>query len=59
MADALVHWVENCGGWVPMHVAMKVPTRFEMARRQLEAVNPDVFMLAEAKSPTTTTGRLT
>ena len=31
---------------------MKVPTPFwEMARRQLEAVQPEVFMLAEAEEP--------
>ena len=53
MADALVHWVENhdVDGY-RCDVAMKVPTPFwEMARRQLEAVKPDVFMLAEAEEP--------
>ena len=53
MADALVHWVENYGvDGYRCDVAMKVPTPFwEMARRQLEAVKPDVFMLAEAEEP--------
>ena len=51
MADAMSFWVAKCGiDGYRCDVAMKVPTPFwEMARRQLEAVNPEVFMLAEAE----------
>ena len=53
MADALEYWVRECGvDGYRCDVAGKVPTDFwEKARRQLEAVNPDVFMLAEAEVP--------
>ena len=53
MADAMAFWVAECGiDGYRCDVAMKVPTPFwDMARRQLEAVNPDVFMLAEAEEP--------
>ena len=51
MADAMTFWVAECGiDGYRCDVAMKVPTPFwEMARRQLEAENPEVFMLAEAE----------
>lgn len=53
MADALEYWVRECGvDGYRCDVAEKVPTDFwEKARRQLEAVNPEVFMLAEAEVP--------
>ena len=53
MADAMAFWVAECGiDGYRCDVAMKVPTSFwEMARRQLEAVNAEVFMLAEAEEP--------
>lgn len=53
MADAMTFWVADCGiDGFRCDVAMKVPTPFwEMARRQLEAVQPEVFMLAEAEEP--------
>ncbi len=53
MADAMTFWVKECGiDGYRCDVAMKVPTKFwDMARRQLEAVKPDVFMLAEAEEP--------
>ena len=53
MSDAMTHWVEFCDvDGYRCDVAMKVPTAFwEMARRKLEAVKPEVFMLAEAEEP--------
>ena len=53
MADAMAFWVADFGiDGFRCDVAMKVPTPFwDMARRQLEAVNPEVFMLAEAEEP--------
>lgn len=53
MADALEYWVREFGvDGYRCDVAEKVPTDFwEKARRQLEQVNPDVFMLAEAEVP--------
>ena len=53
MADAMTFWVKECDiDGFRCDVAMKVPTPFwEMARRQLEAAKPDVFMLAEAEEP--------
>ena len=53
MADAMTFWIAECGiDGFRCDVAMKVPTSFwEMARRQLEAVRPEVFMLAEAEEP--------
>jgi len=51
MADALEFWVRDFGiDGFRCDVAGKVPTDFwNKARRQLESVNPDVFMLAEAE----------
>lgn len=51
MADALEYWVRDFGiDGYRCDVAGKVPTAFwDKARRQLEAVNPEVFMLAEAE----------
>ena len=53
MADAMEFWVRECDvDGFRCDVAMKVPTPFwNKARRQLEAVKPDVFMLAEAEEP--------
>lgn len=53
MADALEYWVRECAiDGYRCDVAEKVPTDFwEKARRQMERVNPDVFMLAEAEVP--------
>lgn len=53
MANALEYWVREFGiDGYRCDVAEKVPTDFwEKARRQLERVNPDVFMLAEAEVP--------
>lgn len=53
MADAMTFWVQECDvDGFRCDVAMKVPTPFwDMARRQLEAVKPEVFMLAEAEEP--------
>ena len=53
MADALEFWVRECGvDGYRCDVAEKVPTDFwDKARRQLERVNPEVFMLAEAEVP--------
>lgn len=53
MADALEYWVREFGiDGYRCDVAEKVPTDFwEKARRQLESVNPEVFMLAEAEVP--------
>jgi 1,4-alpha-glucan branching enzyme len=53
MADALEFWVRDFGiDGFRCDVAGKVPTSFwNKARRQLESVNPDVFMLAEAEVP--------
>ncbi|MBO74756.1 MAG: alpha-amylase [Flavobacteriales bacterium] len=53
MADALEYWVREFGiDGYRCDVAGKVPTDFwEKARRQLEEVNPEVFMLAEADVP--------
>ena len=53
MADAMEFWVReaNVDGY-RCDVAGKVPTEFwDKARRQLEQVKPDVFMLAEAEVP--------
>jgi glycosidase len=49
----MTFWVKECDiDGFRCDVAMKVPTPFwEMARRQLEAAKPDVFMLAEAEEP--------
>ena len=53
MADALEFWVRDFGiDGFRCDVAGKVPTSFwDKARRQLESVNPEVFMLAEAEVP--------
>ena len=53
MADAMAFWVKECDvDGFRCDVAMKVPTPFwDMARRQLEALKPDIFMLAEAEEP--------
>jgi glycosidase len=53
MADALEYWVREFGiDGFRCDVAGKVPTDFwDKARRQLEAINPEVFMLAEAEVP--------
>lgn len=53
MADALEYWVREFGiDGYRCDVAGKVPTDFwDKARRQLEAINPEVFMLAEAEVP--------
>ena len=53
MADALEYWVREFGiDGFRCDVAGKVPTDFwNKARRQLEAINPEVFMLAEAEVP--------
>lgn len=53
MADAMEYWVHEFGiDGYRCDVAGKVPTDFwEKARRQLEEVNPDIFMLAEAEVP--------
>ena len=49
------HWSIGCEFGIDGYrcdVAEKVPTDFwEKARRQLEEVNPEVFMLAEAEVP--------
>lgn len=53
MDAALDFWVEvaDIDGY-RCDVAMKVPTDFwEQARRSLEEIKPDVFMLAEAEEP--------
>ena len=53
MKDAMVYWVKECGvDGYRCDVAEKVPTDFwDMVRQELEAVNPEVFMLAEAEVP--------
>ncbi len=53
MADALEYWVREFGiDGYRCDVAGKVSTDFwDKARRQLEAINPEVFMLAEAEVP--------
>ncbi len=53
MADALEFWVRECDiDGYRCDVAEKVPTDFwEKARRQMERVNPEIFMLAEAEVP--------
>lgn len=53
MADALEYWVREFGiDGFRCDVAGKVPTDFwDKARRQLEAIHPEVFMLAEAEVP--------
>ena len=53
MAEAMTFWVAECDiDGFRCDVAMKVPTPFwDMARRQLETVKSDVFMLAEAEEP--------
>ncbi len=53
MEEAMVYWVQehNVDGY-RCDVAGKVPTAFwDRARRALERVKPDVFMLAEAEEP--------
>ncbi|MGB1075034.1 MAG: alpha-amylase family glycosyl hydrolase [Flavobacteriales bacterium] len=53
MDEALDYWVREADiDGYRCDVAMKVPTAFwEQARRSLEAIKPDVFMLAEAEEP--------
>lgn len=53
MKDAMVYWVRDCGiDGYRCDVAEKVPTDFwDMVRRELELVQPEVFMLAEAEVP--------
>jgi glycosidase len=53
MIDMLKYWVKDAGvDGFRCDVAFEVPTDFwEEARAELEAVNPDVFMLAEASHP--------
>ena len=53
MVDALKYWVEEVGvDGFRCDVAGEVPTDFwDDARRQLQAIKPDIFMLAEASKP--------
>ncbi|MCM1452621.1 MAG: alpha-amylase family glycosyl hydrolase [Clostridium sp.] len=53
MIDALKFWVEEIGvDGYRCDVAGEVPTDFWVeARQQLQAINPDIFMLAEASKP--------
>ena len=53
MVSAMEFWVEECDvDGFRCDVAERVPVAFwEMARRRLEIVKPDVFMLAEADQP--------
>lgn len=53
MEEALDFWVREADiDGYRCDVAMKVPTDFwEQARRSLEEIKPDVFMLAEAEEP--------
>lgn len=53
MDQALDYWVREADiDGYRCDVAMKVPTDFwEQARRSLEEIKPDVFMLAEAEEP--------
>ncbi len=53
MADAMEYWVRAFGvDGYRCDVAGKVPTDFwDKVRRQLEGLNPDIFMLAEAEVP--------
>lgn len=53
MLDALKYWVKEIGvDGFRCDVAGEVPTDFwDDARQQLQAINPDIFMLAEASKP--------
>ncbi len=53
MTDALIFWVKEVGvDGFRCDVAGEVPTDFwDNARKELQAVNPEIFMLAEASKP--------
>lgn len=53
MIDAMQYWLKDMGvDGFRCDVAMEVPTDFwNEARKELEEVNPEVFMLAEASEP--------
>ena len=53
MASAMEFWIAECDvDGFRCDVAEKVPVQFwELARRRLEILKPDVFMLAEADQP--------
>lgn len=53
MIDAMIYWVKDVGvDGFRCDVAAEVPVDFwDEARRQLQEVKPDLFMLAEASAP--------